>query len=158
MSGLYKLSYYSFLALVNKKGKAYKAFTGGAYIDGNCIDGAYADKACPGKVYMDKVYIDRACMDRAYPSKACIDRVYADRACPSRAYTDRVYANGAIIRYRYTFNCILSPLFYLLCLSLAYTLISNISIIISRSVAVYIRVGGFIKVYIYVYYTSSKLY
>ena len=113
LSGLYKLSCYSFLALVNKEGKA-----SGVYTDGACTDGA----------------------------------------CPNKACVDRAYANGAIVGYRCTSNCTLSPLFYLLCPSLAYALISNILIIIGRPVAVYIRVGGFIKVCIHIYYTSGKPY
>ena len=58
--GLYKLSYYSFLALVNEEGKASKVYT-----DGACIDKAYINGACPGRVYIDGTYADGASTDRA---------------------------------------------------------------------------------------------
>ena len=65
---------------------------------------------------------------------------------------------GSLLGYRCTSDCALSPSFHLLCPSLAYALISNMSIIIGRSVAVRTKVGGSVKVCIRVYYTSGKPY
>ena len=61
---MYKLNCYRSLALVKGESEASKAYTGGAYADGACVDKAYADGACA----------DRACISRACADGACADR------------------------------------------------------------------------------------
>ena len=58
--GLYKLSCYGSLALVNKEGEASGACAGGACMDGACGDGACADGACT-----DGACVGGACVDGA---------------------------------------------------------------------------------------------
>ena len=67
--GLYRLSCYSSLTLVNKEGEASRAFADRAcadvvYIGGGYIGGAYIDGACGG-----------ACVGKACADKACVDKV-----------------------------------------------------------------------------------
>ena len=107
--GSYELSCRSSLALVNKEGKASRAYTDracadraytdGAYIGGACIGGAYtgracADKACAGGAYIDRAYTGRGYTDGGYTDGGYIDEGYAGRA-QGRAYTDIAYIDGA---------------------------------------------------------------
>ena len=44
-----------------------KACTGGAYVDGACID-----RACTGKAFTDGAYVGGACVDRTCVDKAVV--------------------------------------------------------------------------------------
>jgi hypothetical protein len=69
--GLYKLSCYGSLALVNEEGEASGACADGACVGGACVDGACADGAC----------IDGACGGGACAGGVCVGRACVDGAC-----------------------------------------------------------------------------
>ena len=99
--GLYKLSYYSSLALVNKKGKASGAFADKVYINRACLGRVYADKACVNKACMDGAYTNRTCIDKACMGKACMDGACMDKACAGGVVIDKAYIDGAYVGYRF---------------------------------------------------------